>query len=306
MAFPQYARRSYAGGTKALTLSAPFTATALSFAVTGTFSEWPTGTNGNFGITVDEGLPTEEKIRCATFNPATSIVTVAVASPTTGRGYDGTAAVGHVPNSAIPQVQLTWSAKEATEANYAVAETVGKVTTAGDLLIASGANAFSRLAIGAATDVLVSTGSSAHWVTIAARFGLATNVATVVNVGGNPHQLGGSTKAARADHGHLFHVAGFGQILGSGTGTNSPFFQTWYGGKTITGPTHRVSIALPVAYTQYLAGAWVSAVFPTGGPNSATGAIITQTHTTLAAVELVVEVATTITAVTLSLLTLGF
>jgi hypothetical protein len=51
----------------------------------------------------------------------------------------------------------------ADEANQAVVATLGAVTTAGDLLIATGAHALGRLGIGANGTVLASNGTTAAW-----------------------------------------------------------------------------------------------------------------------------------------------
>jgi microcystin-dependent protein len=81
-------------------------------------------------VALDQGLSTFEKTLCSAFNPTNGQFTVAQFGSWNGRGYDGTAAVGHVPQVNIPQVILTWSAVEAAEVNLMVSEVMGGAATA--------------------------------------------------------------------------------------------------------------------------------------------------------------------------------
>lgn len=75
------------------------------------------------------------------------------------RAQDGTSAAAH--DSGVTIVH-GWHATGANEANAAVRNTIGKVTTAGDLIVASAANTFARLAIGTARQNLqVNSGATA-------------------------------------------------------------------------------------------------------------------------------------------------
>lgn len=67
------------------------------------------------------------------------------------RGVGNTSDTTHSANATIEVVS---SPRDFDEANKAASETVGKVTAAGDLIYASGANAFARLAKGTARQVL--------------------------------------------------------------------------------------------------------------------------------------------------------
>lgn len=132
-----YERRDIVGGAVRATL-----VTGLSDTNVGTFTidvatGWPTGI---FFVVVDRGQPTEEKIKCS--QRAGTTVTVSV------RGADGTSAVAHTPGTSVVEVIAT--AVDLDEANYAVSQTVGKVTTKGDILAATGASAFARVGTGGA------------------------------------------------------------------------------------------------------------------------------------------------------------
>jgi hypothetical protein len=98
---------------------------------------WPTGGVGPFYATIDAGTAAEEKI----------LVTSRSTNTLNGitRGADGTAGTAH---SAGATVNHTFTAIEADEANQAAHSTLGAVTTKGDLLVAQGLNAITRLAAG--------------------------------------------------------------------------------------------------------------------------------------------------------------
>lgn len=271
MALPQFVRRSYAGGTEALTLAEPIMAGTLSFAVTGDTTTWPTGTTGPFCAVLTLGLLNEEKVLCSGFNAMTGIVTVFSTGPTTGRGYDGTAATGHVPQTGTPSAQFTlvWTSREAREANLAVVNTIGKVTAAGDLLVGTGANALGRVGIGTSGYFLASTGSSVHWVDAAASFGLNSTVAAIHITGLNNRSAGTSTLAARADHNHGLSLLSVGTEWIKGaipvTPTNPNITMKYVGVSGTTDTNGRIFATLPDAYTNCFIGAWVTLYAATVG-----------------------------------------
>lgn len=157
MARTAYTDIAYSGNaplttTLASGIAAGDTALTLSSA-----TGWPTiSSNGGFAV-IDPGLSTEEKIYYAARSGT------AVSSIT--RGVDDTSASSHSSGAFIYPI---WTAVEANEANEAVVNTIGKVTTAGDQIVASGANAFARKAIGTAGQLwVVNAGAtSPAWVSM--------------------------------------------------------------------------------------------------------------------------------------------
>lgn len=137
---PAFSARGYSGATRSTTLTAGITAGATTFdVVTGaTF----TGLT-NFRVTINEAGSTEEEIEVASVSGNTF--------QNVTRGVGGTGAAAH---SAGESVKHTSSVRDFSEANHAVANTVGRIAAAGDLLVGSGANALARLARGAANQAL--------------------------------------------------------------------------------------------------------------------------------------------------------
>lgn len=154
-----YERREFKGAAPATTLLAGISDSATSFTVASSGGTgYPTGgANGDFFVVIDRGLSSEEKIRCS--SRSGDVFTVA----TSGRGADNTAAASHATAAVV---ELTFTALDASEANYTVAETVGKITTTGDLLLADGANSLARLGIGTSGYALTSNGTTAAWATV--------------------------------------------------------------------------------------------------------------------------------------------
>jgi len=115
-------RRQYQAG-KVTTLTNSMTDTSNSFTIADA-TNWPDGSTGNFWVTIDPNTASEERILCS----ARSSTTVTVAS--SGRGKDGTIAIGHA-NSAV--VWPSWSAQDANEANAHVSATgsTGSITVHG-------------------------------------------------------------------------------------------------------------------------------------------------------------------------------
>jgi hypothetical protein len=135
-----YERRDFAGAAPDSTLSASIDATTTTITVADATS-WPNGAAGPFFVVIDPGVSTEEKVRVTSRSGNT--LTVPAAG---GRGQDETAAQ---PHSGGAVIRHCYTAVDADEANYAVAETVGKVTKKGDLLVGDAPNSADNLAVGA-------------------------------------------------------------------------------------------------------------------------------------------------------------
>lgn len=145
-----YTRRDIVGGAAATTLATGIGSGDTTIVVADA-TNWPTGSNGDFFICLDRGNSGEEKVRCA------SRTGVTITVQTSGRGADGTSAAAH---SAGVSVEHVITALDADEANYAVSETVGKITTTGDLLVSDGANSLTRLPNGTSGLPLVAGAST--------------------------------------------------------------------------------------------------------------------------------------------------
>lgn len=116
---------------------------------------FPNGSSGNWTMTIDAGTALEEKLECgARSGGAVTIVQ---------RGLGGTTPVAHGANA--PCIH-TLCGKDLDEANQAVVQTIGKVTTQGDMLYATAAALLARLAIGTANQVLSSSGTVPQWSTL--------------------------------------------------------------------------------------------------------------------------------------------
>ena len=105
-------RRQYQAG-QVTTLTNSITDISTSFTIADA-TNWPDGSTGNFWVTIDPNTASEERILCS--SRSTTTVTVAAS----GRGKDGTGAIGHA-NSAV--VWPSWSAQDADEANAHVSAT---------------------------------------------------------------------------------------------------------------------------------------------------------------------------------------
>lgn len=167
MALPAYVTRSYSGKGQATTLLAGIgpADTTFTIAAPSTWVEAPgntnhLGTSGPFVVSVDYNTTSEEKILCSSIDLSTGIVTVYGSGA--GRGYDGTTAQSH---SATALCVSVYAAVDADEANYGMQQTVGQITTAGDLLVGSGVNALARLGIGSNGQYLGIASSAVGWVT---------------------------------------------------------------------------------------------------------------------------------------------
>ena len=133
-----FARRGFAGGARNTTLSAGITAVATT--LTGVdLSTWTTvDDNGPFRFTVSDGTNEEEMEGTAVSGNSITGITRGVGG-TTAQAWDANATISHES-----------SVRDFDEANYTAAETVGKITTAGDILVSDGANSLKRLAMGTA------------------------------------------------------------------------------------------------------------------------------------------------------------
>lgn len=99
-------RREYRAGIPT-TLSADITSSSNPITVD-TYTNWPTGSGGNFWITIDAGKPQEERILCSA--QSSGSITVAAS----GRGQDGTTASSHTKGATV---WPSWSAQDADESN---------------------------------------------------------------------------------------------------------------------------------------------------------------------------------------------
>jgi len=159
MARSSYSANDYVGGAIAAVLNPAISSSDTTITITGADVTWGTlGSAGGFFLAIDYGLITEEKVYVPSGSYTWTNATVTITGIT--RGQDGTTAQSHTVGSSVVVV-LT--ATDLKEANYAVQQTVGKVTTAGDVLYASGANSLARLSIGTQGQVLTSNGSTPYW-----------------------------------------------------------------------------------------------------------------------------------------------
>lgn len=153
-----YSRKDYAGGAADTTIVGDITSGSLTISVASS-TGWPTGSGGPFTVVIDAGTASEEKVLVT--SRSSTVLTVASSGD---RGFDGTTATSHSSGATI---QHCLAATDLDEANYAVAQTVGTVTTAGDLLVASGANAFTRKAKGSNSTVFgVDSGGTQGYTTV--------------------------------------------------------------------------------------------------------------------------------------------
>jgi len=146
---------------------------------------FPDGSVGDFIVTVDQGLATEERILCSsrsgpTFNVATN-----------GRGYNGYTAQNHGSNATLLH---TMDKQDLDEANQVAVQTLGAVQAAGDLLVGSAANTLTRLAKGSTTQFLQAGNSTLQWVS----FGVGQSKTIAVS-----NTDGTNATPARSDHTHM-------------------------------------------------------------------------------------------------------
>ena len=170
-----YSRRDIRGGAVETTLSGAITGSPASFAIT-SFTGWPDGSTGNFIVAIDRPVDGQsnanfEKILCSTRSSGTvNIVT---------RGYDGTSAHNH-SNGA--RVEHSFGAIDFDEANYWVAELAGAADTAGDLVVADGADSLTKLAKGSNSRILAVDSGGTLGYTQATSAMIGTDVIVAGNV----------------------------------------------------------------------------------------------------------------------------
>jgi hypothetical protein len=159
MATPRapYTRNSYDGGATQASLSAAIDASTTTITLANTSNSWDSlGASYGFFMSLDYGGQYEEKVYVPNQSITWTSTTVTLINVV--RGVDGTTPQSHV---AAAVVVVVMTATDLDEANYAVTQTVGKVTTQGDMLYASSANALARLAPGTAGQLLQTNGSGA-------------------------------------------------------------------------------------------------------------------------------------------------
>ena len=153
-----YTRKDYTGGAAQTTIVGDLTSGSLSISIASA-TGWPTGSNGPFTVVIDAGTASEEKVLVT--SRSSTVLTVASSGD---RGYDGTTATSHLSGATIDHCL---AAKDLDEANYAVSQTVGKVTTAGDLLVGTAANTLARTAKGSNSTVFgVDSGGTLGYTTV--------------------------------------------------------------------------------------------------------------------------------------------
>jgi hypothetical protein len=137
-----FLRRYYDGGGATTSLQTSMGAADTSFVLTAA-TGWPGSPANDFGVVIDRGNASEEKILCSS-NSGTTVTVVT-------RGYDGTSATTH---SAAATVSLCALALDFDEANQ-VTHLMGNLAT-GSLAIGAGAGTIpTALAVGTAASVLI-------------------------------------------------------------------------------------------------------------------------------------------------------
>jgi len=146
-----YERRDYDGAAVATTIVGALTSgdTTISIAAS---TSWPDGSPGPFYAVIDRATASEEVVKVTT-RTGTTLSSVT-------RGVDGTSAVAHAAGAAIEHCMV---GVDLDEANYAVNQTVSKITTAEDLLVGSAANALKRLGVGSNGQLLQVASGVVGW-----------------------------------------------------------------------------------------------------------------------------------------------
>ena len=104
------ARREYKPGIPA-TLASAISSSDTTITIS-TYTNWPTGADGNFWVTIDAGTAQEERVLCSAHSSGS--ITVAT------RGVDGTTARSHAQYATI---WPSWSATDADESNAHIEST---------------------------------------------------------------------------------------------------------------------------------------------------------------------------------------
>lgn len=114
-------RRSYSGGAKPASLTAPLGGTTGDLTITcDDLANYPTGSPGPFYIVIDRNTISEEKILCSL--RVGNTITVYTSGGSTGRGADGTTVTSH---SSGAEVEHVFTATDADEANAHVNSSTG-------------------------------------------------------------------------------------------------------------------------------------------------------------------------------------
>lgn len=138
-----YELRDFSDVAPATTVASDITGSSTTITIASGTGYPSGGASGDFMIQIESEL-----IRCSSRTGSTLTVSGGAA----GRGQNSTAATGHVAGTTVNHVHT--AINDSKEANYAVSKTVGKATTAQDLLVADAANSFTRLGIGANGTIL--------------------------------------------------------------------------------------------------------------------------------------------------------
>jgi len=162
---PAFARRQFAGGAVATTLTASINATDTTCSLAAN-TGWPSAAGVSFYVVIDPGTSVEEKC----------LATISGTTLTLTRGQDDTSGANH-PSGAV--IYPVFTANDADEAN----EVAAKLTTKGDLLVTSG-TALNRLAVGTNDQVLLADSAATNgvkWGQVTAT-GIASDAVTTAKI----------------------------------------------------------------------------------------------------------------------------
>lgn len=163
-----YTRKDYSGTRAATTLSAGINNSVTSIGIAAS-TGWPAGTNGPFYAVIDPDTASEEKILVTT-RTGTTLNTVT-------RGVDGSTAASHSSGATI---YPCFTAVDADEANYWVAELSGAATATGRLIVSNGTDSLTGLAASTAGKFPVSDGTTFAQVAMSGDATLASSGAVTI------------------------------------------------------------------------------------------------------------------------------
>lgn len=148
-----FIRRDFAGGAVSTTIVGSITPLSTSWLIADA-TGWPVGTNGPFYATLNRlGPGPTEKVLVQQISGST--VTLA---GTGSRGVDGTTAQAW---AAPTSFEHTIGAVDADEANLAVSQTLGQITTKGDFLTGKSTGRLQRTPIGSDDTLCIADASQA-------------------------------------------------------------------------------------------------------------------------------------------------